>query len=329
MLVVAELSSPAEFAVECFIIAVMGEAEESAVEGGLLKTEQVAMAELAMDVAIDDGNDILGFAGESYRINGIPAIDNGPDGQCVRADGGDHKRAQILPQNGPTGRETVRGGTDGRGEDESIATVRGHVFVVDSQLDIEHVGPGTHANRYFVQPDVMFNFAIRMFDLAGEHHQFGNVTGPAGEEVEVLLQVSQGEVGQEAESPQIDGQDGDLVFAKMAAGPQQGPIAAEHDGHVRTQFDVVDVLTERHADDFEFRARHEKGFEPSPGLTNMFMGTACQDHDAKRSVLFHTGMNQTKGAWEMNVRFGGRAQTVQSALWPGNGRKVIRQKGNS
>jgi len=135
---VIELALPAEFSVECTVVAVSGQANEFERGLGALDEDGVGGEEWSADLTIDDEHDAgLGFF-DAEPIGAAGGIDDGSDGESVGADGCDDEDLEFLAKNWPTSGEVVGGGADRGADDQSVAAEGGDFFVVDSQVDIEH-----------------------------------------------------------------------------------------------------------------------------------------------------------------------------------------------
>src|SRR6266581_5454383 len=108
--------APFEFGAEDAEEAVGAAAQETNARFGALAVDVIAETKGDCHLAVDGEVDLVGNTYDVDADGGFAGGDDGPDGQQVRADGGDQQGVDAGHNDGAIGGEVVGGGASGGGD---------------------------------------------------------------------------------------------------------------------------------------------------------------------------------------------------------------------
>ncbi len=190
----------------------------------------------------------VGFVGDDvddYGYFGVAGEDDGADGEQVGTDGREDHRVDRGHQDGAVGGERVGGGAGGGGDDDAVGAEAGYELAVHLDGELAHAGDGALGEDDVVE-GVPLAEELVVAKEAGVHEAADVDDGGAGHPgLEGLVELGEGDFGEEAERAEVDGEDGSGGEGEGAGCGEKGAVAAERDdehGLVDGQIGALDGL---------------------------------------------------------------------------------------
>lgn len=155
------------------------------------------------------------------------------------------------------------------------------MVTADLEIDIHH-GEGGAREEDFIESEVGFPPAVGKRDRALEHQVIDDRVSSISQQRKLLLELVRGEIGEEAQSAEIDPEDRKLTAAELTAGSEDGPVTSEHDCDVGVQTIQIEIGRDRGCEDLGVRGRVEERFEFTPGFLHMLTLVASKNDQLKR-----------------------------------------------
>ena len=171
----------------------------------------------------------VGLVGDALDVDadaGVAWDDDGPQGEQVGADGGDHHGVDAGHDDGAVGGQVVSSGAGGGRDDDAVGPEGGDELTVDLYGEVGHAGDGALGDDYVVEGlPVPKGFAVAV--EIGVHHgagfDGGAVVAPG---FKGGVEVRERDLGEEAEGAEVDAEDRDGGEGEDARGREEGSVAA-------------------------------------------------------------------------------------------------------
>ena len=213
--------------------------------GGLAAEDAVVEDELDGLLAIDGEVGLVGDDVDDYGYLGVAGEDDGADGEEVGTDGGEDHGVYGGHEDGTVGGEGVGGGAGGGGDDDAVGAEAGYELAVEFDGELAHAGDGAFGEDDVVE-GVPLAEELAVAEELGVHEAAAVDDGGAGEPgVEGVVELGEGDFGEEAEGAEVDGEDGRVGEGEGAGGGEEGSVATEaddEDGLLRGEIAALDAL---------------------------------------------------------------------------------------
>lgn len=177
----------------------------------------------------------------------IVGKDDGPLGQRMRRNRGNHKASRLGGKDGTTAAERIGSAAGGCGNDDAISSIGRHPVAVHLNLGVQQrlllltvqvdLVQCKKCSPFSALPQINFQHRTR----------FDGVTTLVEADCQLLYVVPAG-CGEKAQMTEIDAHNGDAAVANLVNGTEQGSIAANAYHHVDTLgmapcFDYLDAYS--------------------------------------------------------------------------------------
>ena len=169
-----------------------------------------------------------------HRDPGPVGNDQRPEGQGMRANGGDDDAVHLRADDRSAGGDGIGGGAGGRGQDDPVALHFGHGVAVDREQELDDAGDGPLVDDHVVEGGVGLPLEIDLEQLAAGDD------GPAAENMaesfgqEFLLHRRQ-----EPQRAQVEPGHRHLRLDGLAGDGKKGAVPAQNDDQVGAGGDIL------------------------------------------------------------------------------------------
>ena len=149
--------------------------------------------------------------------------------------------AQAGLQDGAAGGEGVGGGAGGGGNDEAVRTLGIDKLLIDKGFKLYHLPRAAARDHNVVQGEGFFHAACAAYQVGFQQDAFFGVVFAGEHAGDFGDHVFARHLGEEAQMPLVDADEGDAEGGDFAGGGEKRAVAAEHNDQAAFAADVVFV----------------------------------------------------------------------------------------
>lgn len=160
--------------------------------------------------------------------------------QGVRADGHQRQGFQARVHDRTAARQRIGGGAGGSGHDQSVGALAVDQLAVGVDLELDHADAFMTVQHDIVERPVANRFLLLELDATLEQEAGFHAVAAVEDVLQVGLDLFQRDIGEKAETTEIDAEQGDLRIDQGAGRRQQGAVTTHRYRQIRLGGDVFD-----------------------------------------------------------------------------------------